>query len=152
MRYKLLILVVLVIGLAAIVSAIAIGILRRDLIVEEHPYEAGLEFDKRLKKYAELGWNLETLEIKENNIVVRVTDRNNESLKGAIVECSLNKCADVHTKNYICRYKGDGYYQAAIDMEGARCIDVKVNVLYGGEVLSFDRKLNIEKQSQKGGD
>lgn len=143
MRYKLLILLVFVIGFGAIVSAIAIGILRRDLTVEEHPYEAGLEFDKSLKKYADLGWNLETVEVRDGTIAVRITDKNKEPLRGAIVECSLNKCADVHIKNYICRYGSDGYYQAAIDMGDASCIDVKVNVLYGGEVLSFDRKITL---------
>lgn len=151
MRYKLLIFLILLTGVLAIASVIMIGMARRDLIVEEHPYEAGLEFDNRLKRYAELGWDIESLYIKDNMLVMRIIDKHQRPIENALVNSIVNRCADNHTTNYGCINRGNGYYHARIDTKDAGCIEVKVNVIYKGNMMSFDRTINIEKR-QRGGD
>ncbi|MFN3395882.1 MAG: FixH family protein [Thermodesulfovibrionales bacterium] len=132
---------VLIAGVAAIMLAIAIGIVRRDLIVEDHPYEAGLEFDNRLKKYAELGWKLERLDIKDNKLIVRLIDRDRRPLEKASVEAVVNKCADIKRRYYGCSYRDEGYYQCPVDIKNINCIEVKVNVLANNDTMIFERKL-----------
>lgn len=152
MRYKLLIFLILLTGVLAIASVIMIGIARRDLIVEEHPYEAGLEFDNRLKRYAELGWDIESMYLKNETLVMRIIDKHRRPIENASVKSVVNRCSDNRTINYGCIDMGNGYYHAKINVEGASCIEVNVSVIYKGNMMSFDRTLNIEKQSQKGGD
>jgi hypothetical protein len=47
---------VVLIGLAAVVSAVVIGAMHRDVEVEDEPYEAGLRFDEDRDRISGLGW------------------------------------------------------------------------------------------------
>lgn len=148
MKYKFLIASILLIGIFIIAASIAIGIAKRDVVVEEDPYETGLRFDERLKRYAELGWKVElpySVKAVDNKLKVRVIDKDDKPVEGAIVEYVVNKCADTHIRNYRCDYIGNGYYQAAVDLRGASCVEVKVNVKLNSDVLSFDNKVYVEK-------
>lgn len=141
MRYKILILLVLITGIMAIALAIVIGITKRDLLVEEHPYEAGLEFDKRIKEYANLGWDIETIRINEDKLIIRLMDRQKRPLENASVECLVNKCGDTRRGNYRCSYRDKGLYECPIDTADASCIDVKVDARVGNNTMIFDRKV-----------
>ncbi|MFN3479605.1 MAG: FixH family protein [Thermodesulfovibrionales bacterium] len=141
MRYKILILLVLMTGVMAITSAILIGITKQDLLVEEHPYEAGLEFDKRIKEYSKLGWDIDTIRVEENKLMIRLIDRDKRPVENASVECLVNKCADIHRKNYRCSYIDKGLYKCIIDIKDAGCLDLKVNARIGNNTMSFDRKI-----------
>lgn len=148
MKYKFLIASILLIGIFIIASSIVIGIAKRDAVVEDDPYDAGLMFDEKLKRYAELGWRVEiphSVKAGDNELIVRVMDKHDSPIEGAVVEYVVNKCADAHTMKYRCDYAGGGYYQAAVNLTDTSCVEVKVNVKHDGNVLSFDNKVYVER-------
>lgn len=148
MKYKFLIASILLMGIFIIALSIVVGIAKRDAVVEEDPYNAGLMFDEKLKRYTELGWRVEmphSVKAEDNELMVRVMDKYDRPIDGATVEYVVNKCADTHTMKYRCDYAGGGYYQASVKLKDTSCIEVKVNVKHDSNVLSFDNKVYVER-------
>lgn len=148
MKYKLLIGLIMSVGFGIIGASIIIGIERRDVTVEENPYEAGLKFDERLKKYAELGWRVEfpqSIKADGNRLMIGVFDKQGRAMEDASVECVINKCGDSMMKHYKCTYMDNGYYQTIVSFDNAGCVEVKANVSRANDTLSYANKVYIEK-------
>lgn len=148
MKYKLLIGLIMSIGFSIIGASIIIGIERRDVTVEENPYEAGLKFDEQLKKYVELGWRVEfphSIRADENRLRIGIFDKQGRAVEDATVECIINKCGDSMMKHYKCTYMGKGYYQTIVSLDNAICMEVKANVSRANDTLSYTNKVYIEK-------
>jgi nitrogen fixation protein FixH len=148
MKYKLLIGLIMFAGFSIIGASIIVGIDRRDVTVEENPYEAGLKFDERLKKYAELGWRVEfpqSIRADENLLKIGVFDKQGRAVEDASVECMINKCGDSMMKRYKCMHMDNGYYQSIVSLEDAICMEVKANVSRANDTLSYTNKVYIER-------
>ncbi len=148
MKYKLLIGLIIFIGFSIIGASIIVGIDRRDITVEENPYEAGLKFDEQLKKYAELGWRVEfphSIRAGENRLRIGIFDKQGRAVEDASVECIINKCGDSMMKHYKCTYMDNGYYQTIVSFDNAICVEVKANVSRANDTLSYTNKVYIEK-------
>lgn len=148
MNYKLLISLIMFVGFSIIGASIIVGIERRDITVEENPYEAGLKFDEQLKKYTELGWRVEfprSIRADENRLMIGIFDKQGRAVKDASVECIINKCGDSMMKHYKCIYMDNGYYQTIVSLDNAVCMEVKANVSRANATLSYTNKVYIEK-------
>ncbi|GER94384.1 hypothetical protein A45J_2145 [hot springs metagenome] len=148
MKYKLLIGLIMFVGFSIIGASILIGIEKSEVTVEENPYEAGLKFDEQLKKYIELGWEVEiprAIKAGENRLIIGVFDKQGRAVEDASVECVINKCGDSMMKHYKCVHIGKGYYQTILGLDNAICAEVKTNVSRAKDTLSFTNKVYIER-------
>ena len=136
------------VGFSIIGMTIIVSIEKRDVTVEENPYEAGLKFDEQLKKYAELGWKVEfpqSIRADENRLRIGIFDKQGKAVEDASVECIINKCGDSSMKHYKCTYMDNGYYQTIVSLDNATCIEVTANVSRANDTVSYTNKVYIEK-------
>jgi len=148
MKYKFLIASILLTGISIIALSIVIGIRKRDIVVEDHPYDAGLVFDEKLKRYAELGWRVEvphSIKAIDNELMVRILDKQDRPVESAIVEYIVNRCSDTHRVKYRTDYSGNGYYKTRLNLIDTSCIEIRVNVEKNRNVLSFDNTVYVER-------
>jgi len=88
--------------LAIIGASLWMGITLREKTVVEHPYDEGLKYDSTQKKYADLGWKVETPEAlsKGKRLDVWVYDKNGALMDGASVEFVINRIASPDVNKY----------------------------------------------------
>jgi len=147
MNYKILIIVILIVGLGVIGSTIYIGISKRDVVVEEEPYEAGLMFDDTLRKEAELGWKVEfphTFKIGDRKIEFKVFDKDNQSIKDASVELNLNRLGTAVVKKYKCTNTKDGQYTVNVNLNAIGYWDMRIKIKYLNNLMTFDDRIYVE--------
>ncbi len=147
MKYKVLILIVLITGLSIIGASIYIGIDKRDAEVEENAYDTGIKFDETLKRQAELGWRIEiphTFKSGDNQIMVGVFDKNGSSIKDAFVELQFNRLGSADIKKYRCNGNGNGQYTAVVKLDNSGYWDVRANVAHLKDSMRFDDKVYVQ--------
>ncbi len=151
MRYKILVITLLLGGLAIVAVSVSLGIMKRDIQVESSPYEAGLRYDETMRRYTELGWKVdmpESLNVGDRILRIRLLDRNEVPIENATVGCLITECAGTEERRATCSNTADGYYKCPVDLVGPGCRDVRVNVSKGADNMVFDRKLIVERRQE----
>lgn len=148
MNYKTLIIVILIAGFSIIGSSVYVGINKRDAVVEENPYDAGLKFDETLRKQAELGWRVEfphTFKTGDRRIEFKVFDKNNSSIKDASVELHLNRLGNAEVKKYKCINTKNGQYTADVKLDASGYWEVRVRVEHLNNSMRFDDRIYVQQ-------
>jgi nitrogen fixation protein FixH len=148
MNYKLLIIGILFSVLVVIGASVAIGILSRDIEVEENAYEAGLHFDHVRHRQAALGWKVElprNANRGETELVIRVLDRDNAGLGNASVELQLSRMGEHRVSTYQCVGTGNGGYRAHVGFDRAGYWDAQVLVRSKNDTLSYSDKIDVQE-------
>lgn len=148
MMYKILIGLIMFVGMGIIALSIAVGVLHRDVVVEDDPYEAGLRFDRTLKRQMELGWKLKVpLSVREDDkrFVATISDRDGRAVDGAAVELLVNRMGSPRIERYKAMNIGNGKYQAAVVFNGTGYWEVKARVILASDTIVFDNKVYVEK-------
>lgn len=151
MRYKFLIIALLLGGLAIVAVSVSLGIMKRDIQVESSPYEAGLRYDETMRRYTELGWKVdmpESLNVGDKILRIRLLDRNEVPVENANVDCLVTGCASTEERRATCSSTADGYYKCPVDLVGPGCRDVRVDVSKGADNMVFDKKLIVERRQE----
>ncbi|MCL4456137.1 MAG: FixH family protein [Nitrospirae bacterium] len=148
MMYKTLIGLVMLAGMGVIALSIVVGVSHRDAVVEDDPYEAGLRFDRTLKRQMELGWKLKVppfVREGNNRLVASISDRDGRAVDVAAVELLVSRMGSPRIDRYNALNIGNGRYQAAVVFNGTGYWEVKARVIAVSDTIVFDNKVYVEK-------
>ncbi len=146
--YKTLIALIIFAGMGVIAMSIAVGVSHRDAVVEDDPYEAGLRFDRTLKRQMELGWKLKVPpSVREGNnlFVATIFDRDGRTVDGAAVELLVSRMGSPRIDRYKALDIGNGRYHAAVVFNGAGYWEVNARVILASDTIVFDNKVYVGK-------
>lgn len=147
---KILIIMVVIIGVAAVAGSIFVGVQSFDGIVTEHPYETGLMWDEIQRKKDEFGWSVEIanrdLRTGGNDLEISVMDRNGKPVTGSSVSVMISRPStstyDKHVKSI---QTGKGVFISPVTFPLFGYWDIEVNVTRAGENLLFEKRIYVEK-------
>jgi nitrogen fixation protein FixH len=145
-NYKTLIISILVLGISSVAIVIYTGIEKRDVLVEENPYDAGKEFEFALKRKTELGWEVtfpSSLNRGNSQITVAIRDKQGHAINDAEVELQLNRLGSPQVMDYKLSGKGDGQYTAVVNVGETAYWDVIAHVRRGRDVVRYDGRIYV---------
>ncbi|MBZ0155575.1 MAG: FixH family protein [Alphaproteobacteria bacterium] len=146
MNYKVLVAVILIAGIASVGASIYIGIQKRDMVVEENPYDAGLAYDETKKKEEQLGWRVvfpSSLKAGESAFQLDVYDKEGRGIDDASVELHLNRLGDPQVRTYRCRNAGKGRYMAVVRLDLPGYWDIRARVERGRDSMRFEGRIPV---------
>jgi len=129
-----LIIIISMVVVAATVGTMIVGNSIFDGVVAERPYEDGLSWDDVQKRQLRLGWkvavvNTMTMKRGENELVLKIADRDGVPLQGATAEVTVSRPS---TKAYDRKYRavsmGNGRYQVSISLPLVGLWDIRTEV------------------------
>ncbi|MBF0557604.1 MAG: FixH family protein [Nitrospirae bacterium] len=148
-NYKTLVISLLIAGMASVAIVVYVGIEKRDVVVEENPYDAGKEFEFGLKRKAELGWQVTfpgTLNRGDSQMVVTVRDRQGRPINDAAIDIRLNRLGSPQVADYRLTGRGDGQYTAAVNAGGSGYWDATAHVKLNRDVVRYDARIYVSPQ------
>ncbi len=137
-----LITLVCIIGLAATIGTIVVGMNSFEGIVVEKPYEAGLAWDQALQNKEKLGWtvNLQNPSFKtgRNELSLLIIDKNRARLADAVVLVTVSRPSTrQYDKTYAMAQQPDNSYRAFIDLPLKGNWGLISDIAYRGDHASF---------------
>ncbi len=139
--------IVSLIGLAAVIGAIAVGRSAFDGTVTDKPFERGLVWDDVQKEKAASGWSVSiqgsSMRVGHNEIIISVTDREKKPLAAAGVSLTLSRPSSAfHDRTYAMPVSDDsGQSRAEVELPLYGYWDAKVLISKEGKNISFDNKI-----------
>jgi nitrogen fixation protein FixH len=147
---KTLIVVVTLIGLAAVLGAIVVGTRSFEGVVVEKPYETGLLWDAAEKEKAAIGWKVE-LRTKmfrpgENQTVLQVFDKDGNPLSGAEVSVVVSRpSTNAYDRVYSAAGLSGGIYETPVQLPLFGHWDLRVSVTSNGKTAVFHERIFAER-------
>lgn len=148
MNYKILISVILVAGITIIAYSVSIGIMKRDIVVEESPYDAGLAYEDTMRRYATLGWTADIpgeMPAGTRQLKVSLFDRDKKPIEDATMECLVNENAQHTSRRVSCASSGRGLYQCDFDLNSPGYRDVRIKVSRAADEMIFHKQIILAK-------
>jgi nitrogen fixation protein FixH len=151
---KTLIVIVSIIGLAAVGGSIVVGVKSFDGIVTEHPYEKGLLWDEIRNKEMELGWQIDIQNMEfvtgNNDVLISVLDKYGRHLAGPGVTFMISRPATPAYDKYFDTIKvKEGMFKARINLPLYGYWDIDIDVSSGGDKLLFKKRIFVDKGGKK---
>lgn len=148
---KTLISIVVIVGLAAIIGAVVVGIKSFDGTVTAKPYEEGLAWDEVLKEKVELGWsvrlNTGVFKMGENDLQFTLLDKQGAPLDlSSAVSLTLSRpSTDAYDRKVDVEKLGEGLYRALVNFPLYGQWDIKINLLQNDKKIEFEERVFVDK-------
>jgi nitrogen fixation protein FixH len=151
---KTLIAVVTVIGLAAVVGSIIVGLSSFDGTVTDNPYEEGLRWDNTRKSLDELGWRVrlegDMFYPGDNEMTLSVMDRNNRPVDAEGITVMRSRPSSAEYDAYFMGTElKKGVYRVTVHFPVYGVWDIKVFVPDRGRALMYEERLFVEKGGER---
>ncbi len=148
-----LITLVCIIGLAATIGTIVVGMDSFEGIVVEKPYEAGLAWDRTMQNKAKLGWTviLQNPQFKtgQNELSLLIIDKNRAPLTDAVVHVTVSRPSTrQYDKTYSMARHSDNSYHASIDLPLKGSWDILSDIDHRGDHASLKNAAYAEQGAQ----
>lgn len=147
MKYKLLIIAVLLVGMGIIGASIAVGVAHRDLEVVENAYETGLKYDQVRKRSEELGWKVDLPRVLQRNdagLDMTVRDGSGAALPNARVTLRTFRLGTRNVQTYECVSRGEGRYTAPVRFDAAGSWSAEVRVAVQDDDQLFENTISVQ--------
>lgn len=143
---KTLLIIVSIIGLAAVIGAIVVGRNTFDGIVVDKPYERGLAYDAAQKERETSGWVVDIVDPSpvagRNELIISATDRNGNPLTDAEMSLTISRPSSAtYDRTYAAVRTTKGQFRAEIELPLYGHWDVKIRVKADGKDITFERKV-----------
>ena len=147
---KVLIIIISIVGLAAVAGPIIVGIKSFDGTVTENAYEKGLVWDDVQKKKTDLGWNVhireDTFRTGDHELLISVQDKNGKPLAGSAIAVMIGRPgSSEYDKQADAEEQEEGLYMVKTDFPVYGYWDIQINVTHDNETLLFTRRIFAEK-------
>jgi nitrogen fixation protein FixH len=144
------IIVVVLIGLAAVLGAIIVGSRSFEGIVTKHPYEKGLQWDKIQEERLSLGWKADFMNsgftTGENEMVIILRGRDDLPMRDAHAVVTLSRPNTVaYDRTYNFAGTGGGLYRGKVQFPLYGNWDVNIHIVRGGDSLDLVKEIYVEK-------
>jgi nitrogen fixation protein FixH len=143
--------IVSLIGTAAVIGAVVVGIRTFDGTVVDKPYERGLSYDAVHHEKEVSGWNAEILNrdltIGVNDILLSVVDRNDRPVTDVEVSVVISRPSSAsYDKTYKTVATEKGQFRLTADLPLYGYWDAKVQVTDKSRSITFERTLFAERK------
>jgi len=143
---KTLLIIVSIIGLAAVIGAIVVGRSTFDGIVVDKPYERGLTYDAAQQERETSGWVVDIIDpplvVGRNELIISATDRKGSPLPDAEISLTISRPSSAaYDRTYAAARTTRGQFRAEIELPLYGHWDVKVRVKADGKDIIFERKV-----------
>ena len=147
---KTLIVIVIMVGLAAVVTTVIVGSRSFEGIVVDKPYERGLSWDKEQKERTVSGLNIEiknkTFTVGENDLIIQVTDREGKPVPDAVLMLTVSRpSTNAYDRNYRLKGARGGTYSASVALPLYGHWDLRITIVRNGQNLLFPQKIFVER-------
>jgi len=147
---KVFIIIIAIIGLAAVAGPIIVGIKSFDGTVTDNSYEEGLRWDEVRNSKNESGWKVEILEkelsIGENELNISVIGKKGDPLLSSSLSLKISRPATTAYDRYINSDQyGERVFRSQVNFPLFGYWDVEVNVTKGDETHLFKKRVFVEK-------
>ena len=147
---KLLITLVSIIGIAAVVGSIVVGLKSFDGTVTENPYKKGLLWDDVRKKTNELGWSVEMRNGRfspgKNDLILSVRDKDGKPLTGSTVSVMTGRTAtSKYDRHFDTVALNEGTFSVSVPFPLYGYWDIKIEVSQNGDALSFTKRVFVQQ-------
>lgn len=147
---KLVIVIVTIIGLAAVIGAIVVGTRSFDGTVVDKPYDRGLVWDAEQRQRRESGLSIEMnnrpVRVGRNDISFRVSQKEGQTLSGTTVNVMVSRPSTrAYDRTYTAAGLKGGLYMASIDLPLYGYWDAKIAVSANEKIVTFEQKLFAER-------
>ncbi len=146
MRYKLMIIGILLAGFGIIGSTVYLGYAVRDEQVVADAYDAGLQYDAVQRNDARLGWQFwmpRTVSLTKNVLTVRLTNKDGRPLTDATVNLKLNRLGTRTDRSYRCTNAGGGLYRSPLTVEQTGYWSVQVTASRAKDSYIHDDEIDV---------
>jgi len=147
MKYKLLIIAVLLGGMGIIGASIAVGVAKRDVEVVDNAYETGLKYDQTRKRGEELGWKVElprSFPRGDAGVELTVRDRTGAALTKARVTLRAFRLGTRDLQIRECVNRGNGTYAALVRFDSAGSWAAEARVAMNDDVQVFNNTISVQ--------
>ncbi|MBI5675976.1 MAG: FixH family protein [Nitrospirae bacterium] len=148
---KTLISIVVIVGLAAVIGAVVVGVRSFDGTVIAKPYEEGLAWDEARKDRAELGWSIKLnagiFKVGENDLQFTLLDKQGSPLD-LPAEVSLNfsrPSTDAYDRKVDVQKLGAGLYRALVNFPLYGQWDIKIYLIKNAKKIEFKERVFVGK-------
>ena len=143
---KTLLIIVSIIGLAAVVGAIVVGRSTFDGIVVDKPYERGLTYDAVQKEREASGWVVDIVDpspvVGRNELIISATDGKGSPLPDAEISLTISRPSSAsYDRTYAAVRTTRGQFRAEIELPLYGHWDVKIRVKAEGKNITFEREV-----------
>jgi nitrogen fixation protein FixH len=147
---KALIVLVTIIGLAAVIGAVVVGSRSFEGIVTEHPYEHGLSWDKAQQAKRVLGWEVGIREkefsVGKKTLTLTVLDKTGKPLEEASVSVTVSRPSTAaYDRTYMCERMEEGFCRAVVDLPLYGHWDLKIRVVKGQDDMAYEKEIFAER-------
>ena len=147
---KTLIGIVIIVALAAVVTAVIIGSRSFEGIVVDKPYERGLSWDREQKERTESGLDVaiknKTFTPGKNDLVIQVTDREQKPVPDAVLILTVSRpSTNAYDRTYRLTGSKKGLYGTSVELPLYGHWDLQITIMRNEQNLLFQRKIFIEQ-------
>lgn len=147
---KSLIVLVTIIGAAAVAGSIVVGVRSFDGIVTEHPYEKGLLWDEIQNRKDELGWTVEIgdtdLITGGNDVEISLINKDGKPVPGSSVSVMISRPSTTEYDKHFDTVRGrEGVFISTLTFPLFGYWNVGINVTTAGETLLFEKRIYVKK-------
>lgn len=155
MEMKTVIIIIVIIGLAAVAGPIIVGIKSFDGTVTENPYEKGLIWDEVQNKKHELGWEVELREkhftTGDNDISISIRDKSGRAVSGSSVSLMISRPSSKTYDRYFDTIQtGEGVFASHVHFPLFGYWNIEVKVTGGEDALLFEKRIFVSKGGNTG--
>jgi nitrogen fixation protein FixH len=142
---------VVIVGLAAVIGAVVVGVRSFDGTVTAKPYEEGLAWDEVRKEKAELGWSVKldntALKIGDNDLRFTLLDKQGTPLVlPSAVSLTLSRpSTDAYDKKIDVEKLSRGLYRASVNFPLYGGWDIKIYLIDNEKKIEFKERVFVER-------
>ena len=150
---KTLLILVAIIGIAAVLGAIVVGNSTFDGTVVDNPYESGLAYDAVQKEREGSGWIVAIVNpsghVGKNDLMISVTDKDGRHVSATDVTLTISRpSSTVYDKTYTTIRTDAGLFRAEITLPLHGYWDAKIHITAEGKSITFERKFLAEQDKK----
>jgi nitrogen fixation protein FixH len=150
---KALLIIVTIIGLAAVIGAIIVGRSTFDGTVVDRPYERGLEYDAVLKERDASGWSVRivtpSFRVGRNDLVIEVTDRQGLPLEVTGLSVTISRPSSAaYDRTYRTTGTDAGRFKTEINLPLYGYWDAKMHVVQKNTTITFENRIFAEQEKR----
>lgn len=149
---KTLISIVVIVGLAAVIGAVVVGMKSFDGTVTAKPYEEGLAWDEAHKDRSELGWSIKldnaVFKTGDNDLRFALLDKHGSPLNlSSAISLNISRpSTDAYDRRVDVEKLGEGLYRASVNFPLYGQWDIKIYLINNDKKIEFKERVFVERK------
>jgi nitrogen fixation protein FixH len=145
--------IVSILGLAAVIGAVIVGRSTFDGTVVDRPYEQGLEYDAVQKERAASGWSVNivtpSFRVGKNDLLIKVTDRLGLPLEVDALSVTVSRPSSAaYDQTYATLRTDTGRFSTEINLPLYGYWDARMQVTQQNKTITFEHRIFADHEKK----